>query len=469
LTPAAPLPTGPPRGVTGPIGPELLRLAVPIFISYLLRTAYQWVDALWVRGLGVEATAAVTTSVFVMWMMISLHDVFGLGVSAYVSQLLGAGDRQRAGLAAWMGLRVAALVGLLGTIAGLFYARPIYAWLGGDAKVVELGGEYLSIVLAGSPILMASFTCESIMRAAGDTRTPLFVDLFAVSLNAVLDPLLIYGWGPFPAMGIAGAAWATVIAQSVMLGIFLTLAARGTPALPFARRAPGPRIRFLGFARVGVPGALIGILFSVVYMSFSRAAAEYGPAAMAVVGIVNRIEALQFIASIAFGLAGASLVGQNLGAGRPDRAVRAVITGNVWNLWISLAVSAVFLIVPEFFIGLFSRDPEVLRLGVPYLRVMALCLATVGLEIVTAESIMGSGHTLAISVIYTTFSVIRIPLAFVVPKWGDSGVVGIAWLVTITCVLRAALIVGWAMRGTWKTGLGKDMRGSAPVPAPGGG
>ncbi len=469
MTDATPRTADPPRGVTGPIGPELLRLAIPIFFSFLLRTAYQWVDALWVRGLGVEATAAVTTSVFVMWLVISLHDVFGLGVSAYVSQLLGAGDRRRAGLAAWLGLRVAVLMGLIGTVAGLFFARPIYGWLGGDAQVVELGGQYLSIVLAGSPILMASFTCETIMRAAGDTRTPLLVDLFAVSLNAVLDPLLIYGWGPIPAMGIAGAAWATVIAQSVMLGIFLTLAARGTPALPFARRAPGPRIRFLGFARVGVPGALIGILFSVVYMSFSRAAAEYGPAAMAVVGIVNRIEALQFIASIAFGVGGAALVGQNLGAGRPDRAVQVILTGNLWNLWISLAVTALFMAVPEFFLGLFSRDPEVIRLGVPYLRVMALCLVTVGVEIVTAECIIGSGHTLAISVIYTTFSLIRIPLAFIVPKWGDSGVVGIAWLVTVTCVLRALLIVGWAMRGTWKTGLGKEVHGPAQVPEVGGG
>jgi len=97
LTDATPRTADPPRGVTGPIGPELLRLAIPIFFSFLLRTAYQWVDALWVRGLGVEATAAVTTSVFVMWLVISLHDVFGLGVSAYVSQLLGTGDRRRAG------------------------------------------------------------------------------------------------------------------------------------------------------------------------------------------------------------------------------------------------------------------------------------------------------------------------------------------------------------------------------------
>src|SRR5438094_10619526 len=111
LTPSESLPSG----VTRPIGRELLRLSAPVFASQLLRIGYQWVDALWVRGLGVEATAAVTTSIFVMWAMYSLNDVFAIGVTAYTSQLLGAGDRARAGVAAYKGLRASALAGLLGT------------------------------------------------------------------------------------------------------------------------------------------------------------------------------------------------------------------------------------------------------------------------------------------------------------------------------------------------------------------
>src|SRR6266581_1287548 len=114
--PAAPLPPG----VTRPIAGELLRLAAPVFASQLLRIGYQWVDALWVRGLGVEATAAVTTSVFVMWAVYSLNDVFAIGVTAYTSQLLGAGERRRAGLAAFQGLRASALAGLIGTALGIF-------------------------------------------------------------------------------------------------------------------------------------------------------------------------------------------------------------------------------------------------------------------------------------------------------------------------------------------------------------
>src|SRR5262245_29356819 len=207
-----------PRGVTERIPAALFRLALPVLASQLLRLGYQWVDALWVRGLGVEATAAVTTSIFVMWAIYSLNDIFAIGVTAYTSQLLGAGDRRRAGVAAYQGLRASALMGLLGTVAGLFGARAVYGLIDQDPRMLETGASYLSIVLAGAPLPMVGLTCESIMRAAGDSRTPLAIDLCAVGLNAVLDPLLIYGWGPFPRLGVAGAAWATVLAQAVMVG-----------------------------------------------------------------------------------------------------------------------------------------------------------------------------------------------------------------------------------------------------------
>src|SRR5262249_28101206 len=158
-------------------------------------------DAVWVRGLGVSATAAVTSSAFVMWTVYALNDVFAIGVTAYVSQLLGAGDRPRAGVAAWKGLRASFLLGLLGAGAGLSFARDLYAWMGGDARVVHEGGRYLSVVLSFAPLPMMALTCEGILRASGDTRTPLLIDLAAVSLNALLDPLLIYGIGPFPRLG----------------------------------------------------------------------------------------------------------------------------------------------------------------------------------------------------------------------------------------------------------------------------
>jgi len=453
-----------PAGVTQPIPRALLALALPVLASQVLRLAYQWVDALWVRGLGVHATAAVTSSLFVMWWVYALNDIFAIGVTAYASQLLGAGERRRAGVAAYKALRASALFGLTGTLAGVFAARWIFGLMSPEPRSVESGAAYLSVVLAGAPLPMMAFTCESIMRAAGDTRTPLVIDLIAVGLNAVLDPFLIYGWGPFPAMGVAGAAWATVIAQAVMVGGYLLMAARGHPAFPLARRAEGPPVRIAGMARVGLPAALIGVLFSVVYVAFVRSAARFGAASMAIVGIVNRVEALQFVTSVAIGFAGSALVGQNLGAGLPDRAERVIRTGIVWNLWISGMLTLVLLAFPGAFLTLFSRDPEVMRLGVPYLRVLTLCLVVNGMEIVTAESVLGSGHTRALSWIFSSFSLVRIPLAFLVPDWTGTGVVGIAWVITVTCFARGLIIVAWAARGTWKRGLARELHGIEPPP-----
>jgi putative MATE family efflux protein len=451
-------------GVSGPISHSLLRLAAPILASHILRLAYQWVDALWVRGLGIESTAAVTTSVFVMWWIYSANDVFAIGVVAYVSQLLGAGERQRAGVASYLALRGSLVLGLAGSAVGILFASNIYGLMGSDAATLEQGTRYLRIVMLGSPVFMIALTSEGIMRSAGDSRTPFFVDLVAIGLNILLDPILIYGFGPIPAYGVAGAAWATVATQGLAAFAYLYLARRGHWAFPFSRFAIGPAIKLSGVIRVGVPAAAIGILFSAVYILFAGVAGRYGAASLAVVGIINRLEALEYMTSVAVGLAGAALVGQNLGAGRPDRAIQVIKVGSRWVAIYSLVLSIFMMAFPEFFLSLFTADPEAIRIGTSYMRIVAWCFVFNGIEIVVAESILGSGHTVAISIIFTVFSLARIPLAFIVPNLWDLGVLGIAWVISITCVIRSVVIVAWASRGTWKRGLKAAMAADPASP-----
>ena len=466
--PATPRESAALAGVTRPIPAALFRLALPVLASQALRLAYQWVDALWVRPLGVEATATVTTAIFVMWWVYALNDVIAIGVTAYVSQLLGAGERARAGAVAARGLLGSALLGLSGTALGLLGSTWVFSVMSPDPALIATGGPYLAVMLAFAPLPMMGFTCESIMRAAGDTRTPFWIDLCAVALNALLDPFLIYGWGPFPRLGVQGAAWATVIAQAAMVAGYLLMAARRHRAFPLALRVSGAPIRFGAIVKVGIPAAVIGMMFSVVYIVFAHAASHYGPAAMAVVGIVNRIEAMQFITSVAIGTAGAALVGQNLGAGRADRAVQVIRTGIGWNLWIAGTLTVLLAAFPQVFLHLFTRDAEAVRLGVPYVRVLSLCLVVNGMEIVASEAVLGSGHTRVVSWIFTSFSLLRIPLALWSPAWG-LGVLGIAWIITGTCIVRGLLIVAWVARGTWKRGLSRELRGEEAVPETGGG
>lgn len=453
--------------LSAPVPRILLRLALPVLASQALRLAYQWVDAVWVKGLGVEATAAVTTSVFVLWCLFSLNDLFGAGLSAFVSQLLGAGERARAGVAVRKAMSASFALGTACALAGLVGVEPLSRLVLSPGSMAESYALYLGIVLLGGPFIMASLSAEAALRAAGDTRTPMLVDLLSIVLNIALAPLLIYGWGPFPALGLAGAGWATVIAQVVMFACYATLALGRHPALPFEWRAEGAPVRLAGLLRVGLPVTLIGLLFSVVYIVFTRAAAPHGEAAVAIVGVANRIEALQFILSLAVGTAGSALLGQALGAGDVARASLVLRTAQRWAWGISTAMTLVMLLLPELLLSLFTGDPGLLAIGVPYLRVLSLAVIATGVEIVTAEVVVGSGHTREISLIYTVFSLARIPLAFWVTEWWDAGVMGIAWLITITCVLRAILLVGWASRGSWKRGLARELRGEATAPEPG--
>ena len=453
-----------PRLLTEPVPRALLRLALPVLASQALRLGYQWVDAMWVKGLGVQATGAVTTSVFVLWCVYAFNDIFGAGLQAYVSQLLGAGERQRAGVAVRKALTASFAMGVGFALAGLFAARPLFALIDPPGGVAASGATYLRIVLLGAPLVLPALTAEIAFRASGDTRTPLTLDAISIALNIVLAPVLIYGLGPAPRLGVAGAALATVAAQALLASCYAVLALRRHPAFPLARRAPGLPVGIGGLARVGVPAMLIGSLFSVVYLAFVRAVSPYGEAAVAIIGVENRIEALQFILSLSLGFAAATLLGQALGAGRIDRAEEVLRTAQRWATGLAAIMTVLLFAFPRLFLSLFTRDPEMFALGVPYLRILALTIVATGIEITTAETVMASGHTREMSAIYTVFSLLRIPLAFVVPHWGNSGVLGIAWLITVSCTTRAILLVGWAARGTWKRGLTRELHGDVPAP-----
>jgi putative MATE family efflux protein len=452
------------RLLTEPVPRALFRLALPVLASQALRLGYQWVDAMWVKGLGVQATGAVTTSVFVLWCVYALNDIFGAGLQAYVSQLIGAGERQRAGVAVRKALTASFAMGIGCALAGLVASRPLFALVDPAGGVAEAGATYLRIALLGAPLLLPALTAEIAFRAGGDTRTPLLLDGVSIALNVALAPVLIYGLGPAPRLGVAGAALATVAAQAVLAVCYAVLALRRHPAFPIARRAPGPPVGIGGLARVGLPAMLIGSLFSVVYLAFVRAASPYGEAAVAIIGVENRIEALQFILSVSLGMAGATLLGQALGAGRVDRAQEVLRTAQRWATVLAAIMTVLLFAFPRVFLSMFTRDPGMFALGVPYLRILALTIVATGIEITTAETVMASGHTREMSAIYTVFSLLRIPLAFVVPHWGNSGVLGIAWLITVSCTTRAILLVGWAARGTWKRGLTRELHGDVPAP-----
>jgi len=437
----------------GPLLRALVRLAAPVVVMQACHTAFHLVNVMWVGRLGAASTAAVTTAFFLLWTIWAIADIAGVGTTATVARHVGAGERAQAGYAASQGALLAIVVGLAVTVAGWIGVAPLYSLIGTEPEVARQAVGYLRILLGGAAISALYVWAESTMRAAGDTRTPLVVIASSLALNAALDPLLIFGIGPFPRLGMAGAAIATVVAQAFAVAWFASLALRRHPAFPLDRTALrrfDPRYAF-GLARIGVPYALIGLLYSAVYLFFAHLAARFGTAAVAVVGVSNRIESVTYLVSAGFGLACEAIVGQNLGARKADRAERAA--------WLSAALMAAFgsimmiamLAFPERLLGLFTSDPEVILTGVAYLRLLALSQAFTGVELVLNGAFSGAGDTVPPMAISTTLSLLRFPLAWycVVPLGG--GLVGLAIVITITSALRTVILAAWFRRGAWRT------------------
>ncbi len=449
------------RGITdGPIVPAVLRLAWPVIVAEGLHTAFHIIDTAWVSGLGTEATAALTTSMFVVWIVLSLASLVNTGITAFVSRAVGAGDLARAGAVTAQAMHLSLMLGVMVAIGGWIGAPAIFSWIGAAPEVAREATAYVRILALGSPATFLYLGAAAAMRAGGDTRTPMIITAGSVAVNAVLAPVLIYGWGAAPRLGVAGAAIATITCQLGAVTAFARVVLGGR-RLPFDRAALGrvdwPTIGSL--ARVGVPYCVVFSLFSVVYLGFSSFAAAFGSAALAVVGITNRLESLCYLTADGFAAAAATMVGQNLGARRPSRAAAAAWTAVGSMGIVAAALMLLFLVVPAPLLGLFTRDPEVIGLAVPYLRIVALCQIATGVEGVLSGAFAGAGDTVPPLVIHVAVSMVRLPLAWLAAvRWG-MGINGIAWTITLTCLLRATIVAGWFLRGRWHSA----MKGRAPA------
>jgi putative MATE family efflux protein len=417
-----------------------------------LHTAYHLVDLLWVGRLGAAASAALTTSLFAVWIVDGLADSVGIGIVAQVARALGAGERARAGHVAAQGVLVGLVFGFLFATAGRGVVGPLFRLLGVPEEVARLGGAYLSTLLIGAPALFAMAAAESIWRAKGDTLTPLKVIGASFLANAFVNPLLIFGLGPFPKLGIAGTAWATVLAWVGAVVAFIFLAGRPGAGVPLDRTSllrPDARV-MLRTVRIGLPRFLISSLFAGVYLALSSLVARFGTAALAVLGIVNRLESMVYLACSAVGAATATLVGQNLGAQKPERAARAANTAAGMAVLLTLVPSVAMIAFPSLLVRPFTSDADVLRLSVPYLRIIGFCELFMAMEIVYAGAFAGAGDTVPPMLVELPISISRVPLAWFAGVSLGLELIGVAWVLSLTCCLRGVWIALWFRTGRWQ-------------------
>lgn len=438
MTAAAP-PPGASDLTTGRLSTAILRVAVPAVGAALLQLVFLLIDTFWVgRILGPAALAAVSTAGFAVWMLIALGEMIGVGLTAVAARRHGEGAHGIAAVAAGTTLALGLLGGVAVAIAGWLGLPWLFAIMGTPPDVTDLGRLYLGTYLIGTPFVFGYFATEATFRASGDTRTPLALLAASVVVNLVLDPLLILGIGPLPALGISGAAIAAIATRGLTLLFGLVFLVRRR----LVRLAVWHWRSALAVVRVGAPTAATGIIFSLVYIGLTRVTTRFGTPALAALGVGHKLEGFAYMAATGFALAAAAVVGQNLGAARPDRARRAGWITTGFALTAGGLAAIAFLAFPEALVSVFTSSPEIIADGASYLRIIAVAEIAMAVEIVLEGAMGGAGFTLQPMLWSVSLTAARIPLG----AWlaGAYGLVGVWWAISLTGVCR-----GIAMAMLW--------------------
>ena len=422
-----------------------MSLAVPAVAMIACNFSFNLIDTIWVgRLLGPAALAAVSTAGFYVWVALSLGEMVEIGLTAVAARRHGEGDAERAARASAAAIIFAVILGCVVALAGLLVGDTMLRLMAVPREVAALGHEYLSTWLLGCPLVFGFFAMEATFRAAGDTHTPFLVLAGSVGISILLDPLLIAGVGPFPRLGVEGAALASVMVRGggFVLGLIIALR-RGL--LRF--RAPDWRAVPV-VVRIGMPLALAGVLLSVIYMWLTRFTSRFGTPALAALGIGHKMEGLGFIAISGFSLAASALVGQNLGAGQEGRAREAVRLTILYCLTVTVTTAIAFLVVPAQLVSLFTRDPDVIRDGVLYLRVIAFAQIGQSFELILEGALAGAGYTFWPQIVSTTLTSLRIPLA----AWWSRvfGLLGIWVALSATAIARGIAMILFWRGGKWR-------------------
>lgn len=430
----------------------LALLTTPMLVGAVLQNLQSLIDLFWVGRLGKEAVASVAISGTVLMVLFPLLMGIGTGTVALVARATGAGRLDDANRAAGQSLMLAFLLGALFGIAGWPVARAVLGILGAEADVAELGAGYLRISLLGGFTAFVLFIGNSALQGAGDAFTPMWIMAVANVLNIILDPLFIYGLGPFPRMGVPGAALATVLAQAIAaaVSVYYLFSGRTAIHVHWKHCRPDPVLSWR-ILRIGIPGSGQMVARSLMGVVLMRIVAACGTAAVAAYGVGLRIHMVILMPAFALGGAAATMVGQNLGAGKPDRSRRAAWAATGVDVAFMALAAAVLAVFAPFFIHLFNRDPEVVQTGSHYLRVVSPFYVFSALGIVLGRALNGAGDALSPMIItIVCLWGIQVPLALHFAKVYQPATQGIWWAMSAAMTLQGLLTVFWFETGRWQ-------------------
>lgn len=428
----------------GPVLPALTKLALPIMATSLIQMAYNLTDMIWIGKLGSNAVAAVGAAGMYMWLSNGLTSLAKMGGQVNTGYALGSGDHKEAAGYIENTLRFAAILGLLFGVVCLLFSVPLIGFFHlNSIQVIADARIYLQITcgLVVFSFLNQSFT--GIFTALGNSRAAFLATTSGLVVNIILDPVLIFGIGPFPRMRIMGAAIATVFAQAIVTITFLGFAAKD--------RLIFPKVHYLGkldkkylasIIKIGLPTSLQSMLFTGISMIIARLVAGYGDAAVAVQKVGSQIESISWMTADGFAAAVNSFIAQNHGAGNRERIrkgyTHAMGIVLIWGVFCTLLL--IFCPGPIF--KIFITEANVIPMGIDYLMILGVSQLFMSVEITTAGAFSGYGRTVPPSIISIVFTSLRIPMALVLVKT-TLALNGIWWSITISSIFKGILLFIW--------------------------
>jgi putative MATE family efflux protein len=436
-----------------PLGRAILLLAVPMVLEMVMESVFAVADIFWVSKLGADAVAAVGLTETLLSIIYAISMGLAMGVGAVVARRTGAKDSDGAGRAAVQGVLLGAVLAVVVGVAGGIMAPRLLGLLGASPTVLATGSGFTRIMLGGSVTIVLLFMINAAFRGAGDASTTLRTLWLANGINILLGPVLVFGLGPAPRLGVNGAALATNIGRGIGVLYQVWMLGRGGGRLVIRRAHltfDGETLRtILRIARSGVVQMLIGM---ASWIGLVRILAAFGSSALAGYTIAMRVVMFMLLPSWGLGNAAATLVGQNLGAGNPARAEQAVWRAALYNC-IFLGVIGLMLVpLGPWVVRLFTSDAEVVFQGGRCLRIVAAGFAFYAYGMVVSQAFNGAGDTRTPTWINLgCFWLGELPVALFLSRWFGLGSSGVYIAITLAFSSLAVVSIVLFRRGRWKT------------------
>lgn len=427
-------------------------LAVPMILELVMESTFAVVDIYFVGKLGASAVATVGITETYLFLLYSIGMGLSMAVTAIIARRIGEKKKESAGISAVQSIYLALIASVPFAVAGIFFTKELLTLMGADQWVINEGYRYTQWMLGGNAVIMLLFVINAIFRGAGDAAIAMRILLISNAINIFLDPLFIFGWGPFPAMGIEGAAIATTIGRGVGVMVQLWILFKGGKHIrvTFAQLYWDAKI-ILSTLRTSLGGIGQMIVAMTSWIFLMRILADVGSEAVAGATIAMRI--MMFTMMPAWGLsnAAATLVGQNLGAENPDRAESAVWKTGFYNMIFLIGVSLIYFFFHDALMGIFTDDKRVIAIGGEWLRILSFSYFVYGWWMVSTSAFNGAGDTTTptkINLIF--FWLIQIPLSYflaITMGWQHSGVF---WGVFISETSVGLFTLWLFTKGGWK-------------------